>query len=187
MRKIRNAFFIWPACAYLFRRARDFLLPYVLRILFMAYPLRRSSRHQGEPTTLKRFWRRDEPRSTESPFQSPWDSLRCIDASQGTSRLFVHCEVPHSSRCCAALRCQARRRAIIAAVQRTNILRIRPRHLLRPDISCPRRFRACPTGPCANDSTGWAGVSAQQSGGSSDCHGRVTSPPPTSCGNCGRT
>jgi hypothetical protein len=66
MRKIRSAFFIWPACAYLFRRARDFLLPYVLRILFMAYPLRRSPRHQGEPTALKRFWRRDEPRSTES-------------------------------------------------------------------------------------------------------------------------
>jgi hypothetical protein len=82
MRKIRSAFFIWPACAYLFRRARDFLLPYVLRILFMAYPLRRSPRHQGEPTALKRFWRRDEPRSTESPSQSPWDSLRCIGASQ---------------------------------------------------------------------------------------------------------
>jgi hypothetical protein len=178
MRKVRSAFFIWTACADPFAAQRDFLFPYVLRILFMAYLLRRSPRHHGEPKTLKRFWRRDEPRPTESPSQSPWDS-RC-DASappSGTSRLFVHSEVPHSSDLCGALLQSRRRRAIVAAVQRANILRIRPRHLLRPNISCPRRFRACPTGPCANGSTGWAGVSGRSSKAKDRMIVTVVSPP----------
>ena len=150
----------------------------------MAYLLRRSPRHQGEPKTLKRFWRRDEPRSTESQF--PWDS-RC-DASappSRTSRLFVHSEVPHSSHCCAALCCKA-------PASRDNCRRSMSEHIVDSSAAAAasgyfisQTLSSVPDRPlCQRQHRMGRRVGAkQQSEGSNDCHSRVTSSPPTSCGN----
>jgi len=58
----------------------------------------------------------------------------------------------------AALK-SSRHHATIAVVQLADLFRIRQR-LLRPDLSSPKRIRARPKRPYANDSAGWAGVLA---------------------------